>query len=253
MNNIKIKCVNFDITWKKKEDNFNNIEKIIENISADIFLLPEMFSTGFCMDAAEIADYNWESLTWMQKIAKQKNSAIAGSVSVEEKGKFFNRFYFVKPDGSYHEYDKRHLFSYAKEEKIYEAGNARTIVDYKGWRILLQVCYDLRFPVFARNNNDYDGAFYVANWPNSRIDAWKTLLKARAIENQSYVFGVNRIGMDGNQLEYPESSYCFFADGKIISTEEEENIISAEWDAEQLKKFRNHFQFLNDRDEFQFL
>ncbi|MGC4129515.1 MAG: amidohydrolase [Bergeyella sp.] len=247
---MKISGLNQNIHWKDKRLNFITIEEEFKNTEADIFLLPEMFSTGFCMEAEEIADRNQESLSWMKSFAKKKNSAVAGSVSVAENGKFHNRFYFVKPDGSFEFYDKRHLFSYSGEEKIYTPGTERKITEYKGIRFLMQVCYDLRFPVFSRNNEDYDVALYVANWPETRVEAWKHLLKARAIENQSYVFGLNRIGTDGNNLNYEESSLCFFADGTEIS-EHSGNIVNAEIDLEKLKEFRGKFPFLKDRDDFE--
>lgn len=252
MDSLKIAGLNFDITWKDKERNFQNIEQQFRNITADVYVLPEMFSTGFYMYAAEIADRNTESLNWMKTFAAKKNSAVCGSASVFDDGRFVNRFYFVKPDGTYEFYDKRHLFTYSGEDQSYSKGEDRVIVGYKGWKILLQVCYDLRFPVFSRNNDDYDAVIYVANWPETRIDAWTTLLKARAIENQSYVFGLNRIGTDGNNLNYPQSSYCFFADGSIISRIEDP-IISAEFNSEELTKYREKFQFLGDRDSFKIL
>ncbi|WP_304343753.1 nitrilase-related carbon-nitrogen hydrolase [Chryseobacterium koreense] len=247
---LKITALNLDIIWKDKMANFNTLEKELENSSAEIFLLPEMFSTGFSMEPEEIADRNEESLSWLKKYSKARNTAICGSASIAENGKYHNRLYFVTPDGENAHYDKRHLFSYSGEDKVYSPGNERIIVDLKGWKILLQVCYDLRFPVFVRNNGDYDAIFYVANWPETRIDAWKTLLKARAIENQCYVFGVNRIGTDGNNLHYPESTYCFFADGSVVS-EVDGNIVSAEFDREKLSEFRKRFRFLDDRDEFE--
>lgn len=250
MNRIfKITALNLDISWKNKTENFRKIKEEFEEIEADLLLLPEMFSTGFCMDAEEIADRNNETLHWMKNFAAQKKSAVCGSVSVSENGKFYNRMYFVFPDGNFEFYDKRHLFSYSGEDKIYSAGNERKIVEYKGIRFLLQVCYDLRFPVFSRNNNDYDVSLYVANWPESRVEAWKHLLKARTIENQSYVFGLNRIGRDGNNLNYEESSLCFFADGTEIS-KHENGLVHAEINLDELKKFREKFQFLNDRDSF---
>lgn len=249
MNNLVIKGLNLNIQWKKKNENFEIIETAFNDEVADIFVLPEMFSTGFCMEPHEVADRNQESLNWLKTFAQNKNAAVCGSASIEENGRFLNRFYFVEPDGTYHYYDKRHLFSYSGEDKVYTPGKEKTIMNYKGWRILLQVCYDLRFPVFARNNDDYDAILYVANWPETRIDAWKTLLKARAIENLSYVFGLNRIGTDENNLNYPESSYCFFADGSTVS-EVKNDIVSMEWDLEKLQKFREKFQFLNDRDRF---
>lgn len=252
MEKLKIAALNLDIEWKNKPANFLLAEKEFENTEADLFLLPEMFSTGFSMEPDEIADRNLESLSWMQKLAETKKAAVAGSVSVAENGRFYNRFYFVYPDHSFDFYDKRHLFSYSGEHKVYEAGTTRKVIEYKGFRMLLQVCYDLRFPVFARNNDDYDAILYVANWPKTRVEAWKHLLKARAIENQAYVFGLNRIGVDGNQLEYEESSRCFFADGSEIE-KHEGHLVFAEFDQNELTQFRAKFGFLADRDNFELL
>lgn len=249
---MKITGVNLDIQWKDKSANFLNLEHILKDESADIFLLPEMFSTGFCMEADEVADRHLETLYWMQSFAKSKNSAVAGSASVEENGKFYNRFYFVFPDGSFEHYDKRHLFSYSGEDKIYTAGTERKIIEYKGFKILLQVCFDLRFPVFSRNQDDYDAVLYIANWPNSRVEAWKSLLKARSIENQAFLFGLNRIGIDGYKLDYEESSLVYFPDGREIS-DRENNVIIAEWNLEELKEFRSKFPFLNERDGFEII
>ncbi|HCM32725.1 nitrilase-related carbon-nitrogen hydrolase [Chryseobacterium sp.] len=246
---MKIVGLNLDIVWKNKAENFKIIEKELQNLEADLFLLPEMFSTGFCMDAAEVSDRNEESLEFLKKMSKEKNAAFCGSAPVEENGNFYNRMYFVKPDGEVSFYDKRHLFSFSGEDKVYTPGKKRVIVEYNGVRFLLQVCYDLRFPVFARNNDDYDTILYVANWPEKRVGAWEHLLKARAIENLSFTFGLNRIGTDGNNLLYQESSHCFFADGREIS-HKNGNIVSAELDMNELKDFRKYFQFLNDRDSF---
>ncbi|WEK68692.1 MAG: nitrilase family protein [Candidatus Chryseobacterium colombiense] len=249
---MKITGLNLDIIWKDKTGNFQQIEKELQNQEADLFLLPEMFSTGFCMDASEVSDRNQESLEFLKKMSKEKNAAFCGSAPVEDNGKFYNRMYFVQTNSQVDFYDKRHLFSFSGEDKVYTPGKERVIVDYKGFRILLQVCYDLRFPVFARNNDDYDAILYVANWPEKRVGAWEHLLKARAIENLSFVFGLNRIGTDGNNLLYQESSHCFFADGKEIS-QKQGNIVSAHLNIEELKDFRNYFQFLNDRDSFKML
>ncbi len=249
MEKLILTGLNLNISWKDKDKNFKKIEESFKDNSADILILPEMFTTGFVMDPEEIADQNGQTLTWMQGFAQKKNTVVCGSVSISEDGKYLNRFYFVEPDGTFHFYDKRHLFSYSGEDKKYNAGEERIIVKYKSWRILLQVCYDLRFPIFSRNKDDYDAIFYVANWPKSRIDAWQTLLKARAIENQAYVFGLNRIGVDGNNLEYPESSYCFFADGTEISTADH-NVVTAVLNPQKLKNFKTKFPFLSDRDEF---
>lgn len=246
---MKITGINLDIIWKNKEANFRNIEQAFEGHEADIFVLPEMFSTGFCMDSAEVADSHEESLSFLRKMAKEKNAAFCGSVPVQQNGNYYNRMYFVHPDGKTDFYDKRHLFSFSGEDQVYTPGKERVVVHYKGFRILLQVCYDLRFPVFARNNDDYDMIIYVANWPEKRAEAWEHLLKARAIENLSFVFGLNRIGTDGNNLLYRESSHCFFADGKEISVKEG-NIISADPELQELRDFRSHFRFLDDRDRF---
>ncbi|ASK31086.1 nitrilase family protein [Chryseobacterium sp. T16E-39] len=246
---MKIKGLNLDIVWKDKNENFRLIEEELNDQEADLFLLPEMFSTGFCMDASEVSDRNEEALEFLKKISKQKNTAFCGSAPVAENGNFYNRMYFVKPDSTVVFYDKRHLFSFSGEDKVYTPGKERVIVEYKGIRFFLQVCYDLRFPVFARNNDDYDAILYVANWPDKRVGAWEHLLKARAIENLSYVFGLNRIGTDGNNLFYQESSHCFFADGKEIA-QKDKNIVSAELSIDELVDFRKHFQFLNDRDHF---
>ncbi|MXS72522.1 nitrilase family protein [Flavobacteriaceae bacterium W22] len=246
---MKITGINLDIIWKNKLKNFDNIAHEIRDEKADLFILPEMFSTGFCMDAAEVSDRNGESLEFLKKMAQEKNAAFCGSVPVESEGNFYNRMYFVKPDSEVAYYDKRHLFSFSGEDKVYTPGKERIIVEYSGIRFLLQVCYDLRFPVFSRNNDDYDAILYVANWPEKRVGAWEHLLKARAIENLSFVFGLNRIGTDGNNFLYKESSHCFFADGREISTKKG-NLISSELNLSELNEFRKHFQFLNDRDDF---
>ncbi|KQT22468.1 amidohydrolase [Chryseobacterium sp. Leaf404] len=247
---MKITGLNLNIVWKNKNENFRLIENQLQNENADLFLLPEMFSTGFCMDAAEVTDKNEESLEFLKRISREKNAAFCGSSPVDVDGKFYNRMYFVKPDSEVVYYDKRHLFSFSGEDQVYTPGYHRVIVEYHGIRFLLQVCYDLRFPVFARNNDDYDAVLYVANWPEKRVEAWKHLLKARAIENLSYVFGLNRIGTDGNDLFYQESSHCFFADGKEVA-EKKGNLVTADLNLDELKDFRNHFQFLNDRDDFE--
>lgn len=246
---MKILGLNQDIIWKDIQANFTLIKEKFENRDADLFLLPEMFSTGFYMKPEEIADESETTLSWMKSFAKDKNAAIAGSVSVKDGEDFYNRFYFVKPDGSFHFYDKRHLFTYSGEDKVYTAGNERVIVEYNGFRILLQVCFDARFPVFSRNRKDYDVILYVANWPENRVLAWETLTRARAIENQSYVFALNRVGIDGNELNYQESSHCFFADGTEVSTKYGD-LVFAELDLNKLQKFRQDFPFLEDADAF---
>lgn len=219
----------------------------------DLYVLPEMFSTGFCTSPEGVAEPEpCDSLKWMKDSAEMFSAAIAGSVAVEENGRFFNRFYFVTPDGNAVHYDKRHLFTYGGEHLKFTAGNERKIVEYKGVRILLQVCYDLRFPVWSRNRGDYDLALYVASWPETRADAWRQLLKARAIENQCFVAGVNRIGTD------PSNSYCggtMLIDpfGKVVAecADGVESVAVAEISMEELAAFRQKFPVLDDSDDFE--
>lgn len=247
---LKIVGFNQDIVWENPEENLEKISSVFKDIVADVFVLPEMFTTGFCMKS--VGNLNQGVLLWMQDFAKSKNAAIVGSVAFEENENLYNRMYFVKPDGSHDFYDKRHLFSFAGEDKFYKSGGNRKIVNYKGVRILLQICYDLRFPVFSRNRQDYDLIINVANWPETRVDAWEALLKARAIENQAYVFGLNRVGEDANNLKYCRSSHCFFADGKKISIDEED-LTYASIDIEELEAYQNKFQFLKDADDFEII
>ncbi len=167
--------------------------KLIRLREIDLIVLPEMFATGYNVDARAVAGCAGEALDFLRKLARQYSSAVVGTVAVEEHGRYYNRMYFVRPDGTFDKYDKRHLFSFAGEHHSYTAGRERVVVEWRGWRILLQVCYDLRFPVFSRNRGDYDMIVYSADWPASRIEAWDILLRARAVENLCYVVGVNPI------------------------------------------------------------
>jgi predicted amidohydrolase len=242
-----------DIAWQSPESNRKHIRDIIESSPvADIIILPEMFTTGFCISPVNIAEKaNTHTLDWLRNLAGEKNSAIAGSVATEENGKYYNRFYFVKPDGSYSVYNKRHLFSFAGETKEYTAGSERVIVEYGGFEILLQVCYDIRFPVFSRNKGDYDMIIYVANWPVSRIGAWNTLLPARAIENQCYVAGVNRTGSDPAAKYKGGSAIIDFLGNTIISSETEmEEAVLGSVNIQLLNDFRKKFPALADADKF---
>ncbi len=246
---MRVTILQRDILWG---DIAGNLKAADEAISAlpdtDIIVLPEMFSTGFCANPKGIADSNGTTLDWMKRVAGERNCAICGSVAVEDK-KYFNRFFFVHPDGEVDHYDKRHLFSYGGEDKHFTAGNARTVVEFRGMRILLQVCYDLRFPVFARNRKDYDMAIYVASWPTSRIAVWNTLLYARAIENQCFVVGVNRVGSDP-VCDYCGGSMIVDAYGRTIAAcpDNEEAAVSADLDLSALLRFREKFPVLNDAD-----
>ena len=253
MKNMKIAIIQTNIDWGNPAANVQKANEILDRKEqVDLFVLPEMFSTGFCTVPKGIAEpVGCETLQWMKKKAAEKGCAIAGSIATEEDGRFYNRFYFVHPDGKVDSYDKKHLFTYGGEDKHFTAGNRRVIVNYKGVRILLQVCYDLRFPVSTRNRKDYDMILYVASWPTSRVEAWKTLLHARAIENQCYVAGVNRVGED------PNCSYC---GGSAVIDPYGRTLVAcedgvaceatAEIDLEKLEAFRKKFPVLDDADPF---
>jgi len=221
--------------------------------NADLIVLPEMFTTGFSMNASQLAEENeGPTLNWMQSQATKHDMAITGSVIVKDRARFYNRLYFVFPDGSYDWYDKKHTFTLAGEHRTYTAGKEKLIVEYKGWKICPLICYDLRFPVWARNTEDYDLLIYVANWPEKRIKAWDALLKARAIENMSYCVGVNRVGEDGNGHSYVGHSAIYNVLGDCISGEEIENefSINVSLNKKHIQETRKKLQFLNDRDAF---
>ncbi len=219
---------------------------------SDILVLPEMFTTGFSMDSANICEeHDTTSLDAIKRYATENDIAICGSIATKEGGEYYNRFYFVKPGGEYSYYDKRHLFRMGDEHNHYTAGDKRVIVEYKGLRIMLLVCYDLRFPVWSRNRNEYDMAIYVASWPASRVKPWEKLLEARAIENQAYVVGVNRIGhFDG--LDYCGGTNIIDFKGERIATTEynKEEMIEAEISLEELARFKEVFPAYLDADDF---
>ncbi len=202
---MKIALIQSSLFWENPNANRNHFEEKINAIDeeVDLIVLPEMFSTGFTMNPSAVSEtMQGETVLWLQSLAEAKNSAITGSLVIQENNNFYNRLLFVFPSGEIQFYDKRHLFTLAGEDKIYTSGKDKLIVEYKGWKICPLVCYDLRFPVFARNVEEYDVLIYVANWPESRITAWDALLKARAIENMSYTIGVNRVGKDNNNFEH---------------------------------------------------
>ena len=196
---MKIAIFQTKLVWEAPKENRNLIQEYIDSCedNFDLIVLPEMFTSGFTMNPEAVAEsMNGDTIQWLQLNAKNRNCAIVGSLVIEENGNYFNRLVFVFPSGKIEHYDKRHLFTLAGEEKVYKRGEEKLIVEYNGWRICPLVCYDLRFPVFSRNVENYDLLIYVANWPKPRINAWNALLKARAIENISYALGVNRIGFD---------------------------------------------------------
>ncbi|WP_313112432.1 amidohydrolase [Aequorivita sediminis] len=251
---LKISIIQSNLHWENAVANLKMFSKKIENIEdkTDLIVLPEMFSTGFSMNAEKLAEPNdGNTLKWMINEAKTHNTAITGSVIIKEDNNFFNRMFFVFPDGSYKKYDKRHTFTLAKENETYKDGTERLIVDYKGWKVCPLICYDLRFPVWARNTEDYDILIYIANWPKVRSLAWDTLLRARAIENMAYCVGVNRTGFDGNDHEYVGHSAIYDALGvKITAKDIGEFTETVVLEKEHIVNNRKHFQFLNDRDDF---
>lgn len=249
---MKISLLQQDIIWANPSANQQVAEGVLRDLEkSDVYVLPEMFSTGFAVHPEDVAEKDGSSDRWMQMIAAELDAAICGSVAIEEDGKFANRFYFVKPDGECIYYDKRHLFTYGGEHKRYTKGEERVVVDFRGVRFLLQVCYDLRFPVFARNNDEtpYDVAIYVASWPTSRIEVWNTLLHARAIENQCYVAAVNRVGED-LACKYCGGTMLIDAYGRTIAECElnKQCAITADLDMEALAAFRKKFPVLDDAD-----
>ena len=248
---MKITIIQRDIVWADPRTNIQRASEAIDrNAGADIYVLPEMFSTGFCTNPEGIAESaDSDTLQWLKQKARETNAAIAGSVAVQENGKYFNRFYFVTPEGEVTEYNKKHLFTYGGEHLRFTAGNERVIVTFRGVRILLEICYDLRFPKWSRNTGDYDMIIYVASWPTPRVEAWSALLVARAIENQCYVAGVNRVGTDP-ACQYCGGSVVIDAYGKTIASCERgmECEATAEIDMSELEAFRKKFPVLNDAD-----
>ncbi|MGM9832403.1 MAG: amidohydrolase [Candidatus Limisoma sp.] len=250
---MKITMIQSAPTWADAEASLARVEQMIAaSPTSDVYVLPEMFATGFCMQPERIAQPEGGTvLTAMKRLSAHYNAAIVGSVAVADGGKSYNRMYFVRPDGTVDHYDKRHLFTYSGEHERYSAGVERCIVDYGGVRFLLQVCYDLRFPVWSRNRGDYDAIIYVASWPVARISAWDALLPARAIENQCYVVGVNRTGND------PACSYCGHSiaidpRGNVMARCDDdcETVQSVDIDIESLRRFRAKFPVIADADPF---
>lgn len=260
-NNLRISLVQTDLEWHKPTDNRRMLTKLMKPLTGntDLVVLPEMFTSGYTLEpeSAEFDDQNAPTTSWMIDQARQLNAAICGSVLFRagergDQGVHYNRLLFVTPEGTVQTYDKTHLFRMAGEHKRYGSGTSREIFIYKDWRILPTVCYDLRFPVFLRNRGDYDLMLCVANWPSARAEAWRTLLRARAIENLSYVAGVNRIGTDGNGHSYSGDSMLIdFEGGKLVEKQPNEAFVATGiLDAEHLGKFRKRFPAWQDADQF---
>lgn len=252
---FRLGMIQTPLVWEEPGANRRHLAKLLAKADqADLILLPEMFTTGFSMQAEMLAEEAaGPTLTWLQEQAALHHCAISGSVMVKENGAYFNRLYFVYPNGDFKQYDKRHLFTLAGEQNVYTAGSEKLVLEYKGWRINPQICYDLRFPVWCRNTEDFDLQFFVANWPERRSEAWIALLKARAIENQCYLAGLNRLGEDGNGIYHSGDSAIHDPMGTKLSETEAhvETVEVVELYYSQLKRLREKFGFLKDRDAFE--
>ncbi len=257
-NNLTVSCIQTELAWKNVDENLNQFTNKLDQLPADseLVVLPEMFTTGFTMDAVKMAEnMDGKSFNWMKEQSKRIEKILIGSIIIEENKNYYNRLIVMFPNGEYYTYDKGHLFRMEKEHEDYTKGESKTIFKHKSWRICPLICYDLRFPVWSRNQNDYDLLIYIASWPESRREVWKTLLKARAIENQSYVVGVNRIGGDGEGITYSGDTMVIGPKGEILGTTKEykDEIINVEISLDDLKLFREKFPVALDADDFKIL
>ena len=268
MSSLRFTLLQTQLHWENKKANLSMFEDKIKGLqeSTHVIVLPEMFSTGFSMKPELLAEkMDGETLGWMKKMAREKRCIITGSLIVEEEGHYYNRLIWMQPDGKYGHYDKRHLFAYAEEDDHYSPGTKRLIASVNGWKINLQICYDLRFPVWSRQTSperererergereaEFDVLVYVANWPEKRSIAWKTLLRARAIENQCYVIGVNRVGKDGNGFDHSGDSMVIDPLGEVMyHKNDEEDIFTVTLEKLHLQQVRERFPFLRDADDF---
>jgi len=265
MSTLTITTIQSNINWEDKPANLDMFEEKINSIEdrTEIVVLPEMFSTGFSMQPQLFAEsMEGETVDWMRRIATEKKIILTGSVIIKEEDKFYNRLIWMLPNGDHGYYNKRHLFAYAGEDDHYSPGHKRLIASVKGWKINLQVCYDLRFPVWSRQSPvhtgkeerqgaEYDVLIYVANWPERRSHAWKTLLCARAIENQCYVVGVNRVGTDGNNIYHSGNSLVIDPLGEVLyHRADDEDVFTITLEKERLNEVRTKYPFLKDADHF---
>lgn len=248
----RIAILQRDIAWQSVDANLDSIESMLKSVEADVVVLSEMFQTGFVTSPRSVAD-DGHTLGWMVRMAKEYNFALVGSVVVKEGQNYYNRMYFAKPTGEVEYYDKHHLFSVGGEDNYFTAGQRRVVVEWRGVRYLLEICYDLRFPVWSRNRGDYDAIIYSALWPKSRREVWRTLLRARAIENQALVIGVNRIGKEPD-LEYSGDSAIIDSMGRVVvDAMDRECIEIAEVDIEDINQFRERFNVSRDADRFEII
>ncbi len=263
MQDLKLTLFQTDLFWEDSEKNIQHFDQLISvsDPDSDLIILPEMFNTGFSINPEKCAEEaDGLASGWMKEKAVELNKAITGSILVKEGGKYFNRLFFCYPDGSIKTYDKKHLFRMSEEYKVFDAGRERLVLEYKGWKILPLICYDLRFPAWARNTfrkgfYEYDFMFYVANWPATRSHVWRTLLMARAIENQVFCAGVNRIGKDGHGTDHSGDSMLVGPKGNIISLFEpsKEEVKKLKISYDELQAFRKKFTVGYDWDRFKLL
>lgn len=257
MQDLTVAALQYAIAWKDKRANFATCERLIDPIKkADLIVLPEMFQTGFCFEKEELAEDKEESFTiqWMANMARRNDAVIAGSVMIREDGGVYNRLIWMNPDGSYSEYNKRHLFSMSEEPSHFKAGQQKLLEDIKGWKVCPMICYDLRFPVWIRNVEMYDLLIFVANWPQKRSAHWEKLLQARAIENQAYVIGVNRVGDDGNGVPHDGRSAIIDPLGEPLQMAvNHEAVLQHTLQKDDIRKTRRYMPFLKDADAFKLL
>jgi omega-amidase len=256
MDNLKITIFQGYLFWENIDKNLQNITTRLSGgirEKTDLIILPEMFNTGFSMNVSSLAEpMNGKTMQWMHQISQQYNAVVTGSLIIKANEKYYNRLIWMRPDGTYECYDKRHLFAMGKEDEAYTAGDKKLIVELNGWKICPMICYDLRFPVWLRNvDAEYDLMVIVANWPERRATHWRALLPARAIENQAYVVGVNRVGHDGNEVYHSGDSTCIDPQGKVIYYKrDEEDVYTFSIIADELKFVRRAMPFLRDADRF---
>ncbi len=257
MSELKISLIQSNLIWENIDANLSMFKKKISNIEEDVdlIILPEMFNTGFSMNAEQFHEtMQGKTVSWFKEIAEQRNCTITGSLIIKENNRFYNRMIWMRPDGSFEQYDKRHLFRLANEHKKYTPGKGKKIVHLKDWKINLNICYDLRFPVWARNESGYDIIINTANWPEIRNNHWKTLLKARAIENLSYVIGVNRVGYDGNKIYHSGDSAVIHPSGEVLKeVSHEEATITLRLSKKELMTHRSKLPYHLDADKFEII
>ncbi|MCR9287672.1 MAG: amidohydrolase [Bacteroidetes bacterium] len=257
MSKLTITTIQSSLYWEDIDANLNMFTEKLSHFSGetDLIILPEMFTTGFSMDTENVSEtMEGKSVNWMRSQAKDHNAALMGSLIIKDNGKCYNRLVCMYPSGEYVTYDKRHLFTLAKEHEYFQAGKEKLVFEYKGWKICPLICYDLRFPVWSRNTEDYDLLVYMANWPATRNHHWKTLLMARAIENQSYCVGVNRVGKDKMDLYYSgDTTVIDFTGNLIYQVANTEDIFTTTLSKEKMDAFRSKLNFLPDRDTFEIM